>query len=833
MLKKQITGPNNAPRGSFLEDCAGFEINTLNLPAPWEYIYQNRDILLKLDQHGPVYAQAHPPGDIMLFKREPGITHSSWSLWFSSPQFKDGLPFSNFFRPSTTLQDQSQLPEGLKITYRPEEARYQFHHEGLAIQTVFSIPQRGTLITLRCTVKNTRPQPITFTAVPVLVPYANQAQMAPWDKYEWYLKTGVGRHQAPVFWTQLFDSASDAAKRRVVALLTSPAHLQEVEISLERLVGNGSLLYPEAALKGELPMALPTGYTFGQYGQDNVLYGYPPVYSQQYSLRLQPGEETEITQILCMPQSTEDTATLDKAMALFSPAAHRQMVAGVKAHYDALCQQNRIATGDDDFDSYVNHWLPLQLDWVASLDRGWPTGMRGTRDSAQDYTALLYLGKAKECREVLLTMLSCQRRDGWFPRQYSAKGRTGKHDLRGHVDGGAFVIEFVWMYLAHTGDFALLEEALPWLDADIEDTVLDHTMQALDYYLNPLNIGVHGLCKIREGDWLDAVNRAGLQGRGESVLVTEQTIMNARYVANILKHLGIQQERILQYQQAAEALRQAVLREAWNEKEFFSGVYTDNDQWIFSAIDPDGEERPYGPANWYAVISGVVEKDAARQLVGSVSQRLKGPCGYRLYAPPMGAKEIQCVGRAGSGDAPAYQGENGNVYNHGSQGFLARAFSVAGMGDELKHCLEWLMPYDTAKHPPEKAMSAPYAIANCWQELPLFTGRVMMTFLTGSVAMAERGVYEWMMGIKPTLSGLAIDPCLPAGLKTATVTFLYQNREFCMTINHTSGGCRGVKSLSLNGQPVTEEVPLLHENRIVYQIREAFTREKNEIVVEL
>lgn len=36
--------------GKFIENTAGYEINTLNLPASWEYIYENRDILLKVDQ---------------------------------------------------------------------------------------------------------------------------------------------------------------------------------------------------------------------------------------------------------------------------------------------------------------------------------------------------------------------------------------------------------------------------------------------------------------------------------------------------------------------------------------------------------------------------------------------------------------------------------------------------------------------------------------------------------------------------------------------------------------------------------------------------------------
>ena len=57
--------------GRFEEDRkAAFTIESADLPAPWEVIYQNRQILVRVDQHGPVYAQVDPPSGIMLFRRE-------------------------------------------------------------------------------------------------------------------------------------------------------------------------------------------------------------------------------------------------------------------------------------------------------------------------------------------------------------------------------------------------------------------------------------------------------------------------------------------------------------------------------------------------------------------------------------------------------------------------------------------------------------------------------------------------------------------------------------------------------------------------------------------
>ena len=55
-----------------------------------------------------------------------------------------------------------------------------------------------------------------------------------------------------------------------------------------------------------------------------------------------------------------------------------------------------------------------------------------------------------------------------------------------------------------------------------------------------------------------------------------------------------------------------------------------------------------------------------------------------------------------------------------------------------------------------------------------------MCFLTGSVAMAMRGVYEWLLGIKPTLYGLKIEPCI----KNAEAEFEYLGKKYMMKIEN-------------------------------------------------
>ena len=814
------------PYGKFIENTAGYEINDLNLPSAWEYIYQNRDFLLKVDQFGPVYVQADPPGDILLLRREAGQSFSSWTVWIS----EDGQePFNNFFRPTVNCLRCDELPEALSVRYLPEKAVYAFERNGLKIRTEFTLPPRGKELAMRFTVENTRKTPVKLRLNPYLIPYVNLSTLAPWDKNEWYLRTGyAAADRRRVFWTQLLNPSGDVSKRRTMVLLTPAEDLYTVEISLEKLVGSGSLQCPQNALGAPLRMDASCDVRFGQYTQENQLYGCPPVYAMQYDWLLAPGETKTLVQSLSLPAQDENGDMPQEKTALaaqrwFEPDFFDENCRAQQARYQSIFAKNSIRTPDADFNAYMNYWIPMQLEWIASLDRGWPSGMRGTRDSANDYMALLSL-HPQDCREMLLRLFSCQRRDGWFLRQYSTKGRLGKHDERPYVDGGVFVLEFLYRYLAYTGDYEILEQWLPWLNDNKESTLAEHMVCAVEYYLAPENVGEHGLCKIYGGDWNDAVNMAGLRGRGESVTVSCQTVMALRDTAEILQQAGKFPQKIAEYSEAVEKLRRNILTHARNGRGWFNSVFNDDGRWIFSDEDPDGATRPYGPVNYYAVISCTAEPEHVNDTL-AVAQMLKSPYGYRLFYPPFGAQKIPHVGRQTTGDVPPFLAENGNVYNHGSQGFLARALARAGRGEQLFDVLQWMLPYDQNRHPTELARTAPYAVTNCWQQLPVFDHRGMLSFLTGSVAMSFRGAYEWLMGAEPALTGLRLSPCIPQSWPRAEAQFACRGKKIRLAVSH------GEASLHLNGRRVLPTTDPQRAYRPFYFLPWDSLKEENEIEI--
>ena len=127
----------------------------------------------------------------------------------------------------------------------------------------------------------------------------------------------------------------------------------------------------------------------------------------------------------------------------------------------------------------------------------------------------------------------------------------------------------------------------------------------------------------------------------------------------------------------------------------------------------------------------------------------------------------------GTGDFQPYFAENASVYNHGSQAFLLRALAKMGEHELFGDVLGFALPIYEDRHAPDKICAAPYAVTNCYHLVPSFYGRTGFSFLTGSVAMIERAVYQWMYGISYTFRSMVITPCVPQAYADSVVTFTY------------------------------------------------------------
>ena len=170
-----------------------------------------------------------------------------------------------------------------------------------------------------------------------------------------------------------------------------------------------------------------------------------------------------------------------------------------------------MATGDPHVDRMVNTWNPYQCMVTFNLSRsasmfesGIGRGM-GFRDSNQDLLGFVHM-VPERARARILDIAATQLPDGGAYHQYQPLTKRGNHDVgSGFNDDPAWLVLGVAAYLKETGDLSILDEPVPWDNADGSETPLhDHLRRCIDFTLERL--GPHGLPLIGRADWNDCLN---------------------------------------------------------------------------------------------------------------------------------------------------------------------------------------------------------------------------------------------------------------------------------------------------------------------------------------
>lgn len=776
--------------GRFDEDVkAGYTItDAKNIPSPWYYIYQNRKILLYVDQNGPVKIQYQPPMGILLIKREIGETQSKWQVWISCKEINGGNPVSNFNSPKLTIGGEEPK---FTVKFSPTTATYISVYKNAIITTEIFVPSDKATVCMKTTIKNVSGKDLEFTVLPSVFPYINVAQMVAWDLPEWYLSVKPRRNGKCLTLTGQMSSP-DMIKENERCVNFNMDYDENAEFThdMSSLIGCGNFFRPDAIVYDKpLNRLMKEVESVPSFGSRQATF------AAKYLIKLKDGEEKTFTEVMTVQNAfsySEEENAFEQAY--FDKESYNKLVENTKAFYDNLFGKRTIKTSNKLYDDFINYFTPLQMYWVCSLDRGWPSAMRGTRDACQDFVGMLPLD-CEWTKSNMLGLLEHQRRDGWFPRQVSSISRTAPHDMRYFSDGGAFFLELAYEYLTFTRDKSFLEERVYWLDSDEKSTVLEHILQVVSFYLDKVNIGEHGLCKVWYGDWWDPMDKIGMDGIGETVTVTAQMIVNLENFVKVLRWLEKDEYNCLieEYLSARRKFIDAMRKHAYNKSGFFNGYYNDNKKWLLSDNDPDGESRLYLVSNAWAIISGCTTREMNDSILKNVKEMSLNEFGYNTNSKGF-AVHIDKAGRKGNGNQP-----NPATYNH-AQSFLTRACCKAGYSEMAYDVTRYVLPIEDKYAPVELTFAPPYALANCYSCSKATPKRVGFQFLSGTVSYVLRNVYNSFFGINYELNGLTINPCMPSEFGDVEAKFEYLGKRF--TVKYTNQYKN--KTIEFNGKVLKE-----------------------------
>lgn len=571
------------------------------------------------------------------------------------------------------------------------------------------------------------------------------------------------------------------------------------------------------------PLAVERGACTG-----SIASGWQPIGAHHVRLRLEPGETRDVVFVLGYAENPAaakfdppGSQVIDKRGV--RPVIERHLrsdrvdeaLAGLRDRWGELLGGLRVHTGNQHVDRMVNAWNAYQCMTTFNLSRSasmYESGIGrglGFRDSAQDLLGFVHMIPDR-ARSRLLDLASTQLPGGGAYHQYQPLTKRGNDAV-----GTDFNDDPLWLviataaYLRETGDLGILDEPAPYDGRPGSETPLyEHLQRCITYTLDRL--GPHGLPLIGRADWNDCLNlnsfaetpgesfQAGPyreSGVAESVVIAALFLMASREMSLIAERRGDPAEAA-RCAAGSAGLRRALDEHGWDGA-WFRRAY-DSAGSPVGASDCD-EGQVFIEPQGLCVMAGVgIEDGRAAAALSSVRERLATPHGIVLLDPPY-THYSPLLGEISS-YPPGYK-ENGAVFCHANP-WVTIAETLLGHGDAALDY--YLRTCPSAREAiSEVHRCEPYVHAQmiAGRASPS-EGEAKNSWLTGTAAWNFVAVTQWILGVRPELDGLRVDPVLPAEWGDVEVTRRYRGTTYRIAIRKRRGVTGRVCDLVVDGCPI-------------------------------
>jgi cellobiose phosphorylase len=85
-------------------------------------------------------------------------------------------------------------------------------------------------------------------------------------------------------------------------------------------------------------------------------------------------------------------------------------------------------------------------------------------------------------------------------------------------------------------------------------------------------------------------------------------------------------------------------------------------------------------------------------------------------------------------------------------------------------------------------------------------GEGAWTWTTGTASWMFRACIEYIIGARPVLDGLLIDPCIPKNWKKFSIERNFRGARFKLEFSNPDGVNHGVKSITVNGKKINGHI---------------------------
>lgn len=564
--------------------------------------------------------------------------------------------------------------------------------------------------------------------------------------------------------------------------------------------------------------------------KNSIAHGWQPIGSHHIHISLRPGESRTLIFGLAYCELPTDKKwhaqdVINKAPAYEIMEANRtdaifdEKLSALKSYWDLLLSRFHLSSNDTRLNRTVNIWNQYQCMATFNLSRsasyfesGMGRGM-GFRDSCQDLLGFVHL-VPERARERLIDIASTQHPDGSCYHQYQPLSKKGNSAIgSGFNDDPLWLIAAAYAYISESGDFSVLDEICSF-DGDTEKspTLLEHLRASFNYTLR--NTGPHGLPLIGRADWNDCLNLncfsetpgESFQTAGssegpvaESVFIAAMFVKYAREYADILRHIGFNQES--DYALKAADNMKLLLEDCGWDGEWFLRAYDAFSMPVGSRENDEG--KIYIEPQGMCVMAGVgTENGMAEKALSSVERQLECEYGIMLQQPAYTRyrKELGEI----SSYPPGYK-ENAGVFCHNNPWIIC-AEAMLGHGERAFSLFRKICPV-YLEDISDIHRTEPYVYCQMLAGRDAHRpGEGKNSWLTGTAAWAFTAISQYILGIRPTLDGLMLAPCLPAHLKSYSIRRLFRGCLLHIHVDNPNGREGGNGVLYINGKALSGSI---------------------------
>ncbi|HJX53445.1 MAG TPA: glycosyl transferase family 36 [Polyangia bacterium] len=518
-----------------------------------------------------------------------------------------------------------------------------------------------------------------------------------------------------------------------------------------------------------------------------------------HNVTLRPGQEKEIVFVMGV---TDEPARIPAVVARFrDPENVVAAFTDLRADWDDYLGRFTVDTPDPVVNAMLNVWNPIQcrttLFWsrfVSAYETGTGRGM-GTRDSAQDTLGTVH-NAADRARATLSMLWHLQYKDGHTWHQVLPLTGEGGPGLASEFpawpqwfcDDHLWLILGVCAYLRETGDLAYLDEKIDYTDGG-SDSVWNHMMCAIEFTLQ--HRGPQGLPRIGFADWDDTMNVDHGSGKAESVWCGQQFCRALLDLAELSQHMR-KTDDANRFRALHAEMAGIINKVAW-DGDWYARAFDDQGKPI--GVKSEAHHRIALNTQTWAVIGDAAPADRGRRAMEQAHEKLNSKFGLALLWPAYteGDERVR-----GTTTYPPGAKENGGIFCHANTWAIVAAAKL-GMAERAMQYYLQITPF--MRRDVDVMKVEPYVYCgNVTGPEHKQYGYARNAWLSGTASWTYVAGTQWILGIRPTYSGLTIAPMIPEKWKGFKATRLYRGVRYFIEVKRAGKG--STVQLTVDGQAI-------------------------------